>query len=308
MKVRQIRDKSRGLGVATPVPSAEHTAQLQGFLHLESLHANLAEAQRQLEAQIGVPICVDGCGRCCLVNTPPAWGVEVEYAVQWLVQQPADKREKILDRCRQWLELPVLEERAMGRSPARIVRRPERGPRPLLTDAMFQQMRPELEVAERGTCPMLDTTTMACMIHEVRPLACRTYGVTHLPQEFCPRPEGAGENATTRGIVEGDPARLMFRQTQAMLTAVRGYPRLADWEFLPTGLLRRFRPDVMDRIQDAVPTAKLLSGQHLAAALFEAQIDRANETGMFVTPSAGGPVGLRADALAPSEKVEVLAP
>ncbi len=57
-----------------------------------------------------------------------------------------------------------------------------------------------VKAAGSGPCPFL-MEDKGCLVHDSRPLSCRSYGVTSAPEEWCPRPLTGSETPNGRMLV-----------------------------------------------------------------------------------------------------------
>jgi Fe-S-cluster containining protein len=218
----------------------QQRVKLEGYYaHLEALHQGYDAAQRILERNIGRPICVERCGACCTHATPLAYGFEAEYAFTHLLRHP--HLGEILTRLRDWLTQPGkwVPVSAM------------RGTKEI-------DLQDNLAEALNGRCPFLDDD-MRCAVHAGRPLVCRSYGLTHMPNRWCPRGVGLGEDGDTRSFIDPDDKRLPLRPFFNEIKAQVKERRFARWAFLPTMIYERFRPDDLASLVDdgKVPLVKL---------------------------------------------------
>ena len=165
---------------SNPVRS-EVEALVDYWTELEGIHQGFKIAQEQVVTTIGRPICVEKCGRCCQQASPIAYGIEAEYAVSVMLGKPGVLAE-IMPRIRDWLTAPT--NRTYGKA---------------VTAGNQDKLVGEFRQAVNGRCCFL-ADDMSCMIHYARPMVCRAYGVTHMPNDWCPRGIGVGEDQTSRAF------------------------------------------------------------------------------------------------------------
>lgn len=224
---------------------------------LDAIHAAYKVAQGRCEQLTGVPICKQGCGMCCQNAVPLALGAEAEYVSSWAVGEailPA-----ILDRCRDWLTRGTyIKGNRVGKNA---------GPK----------LAAELTEALSERCPFL-LDNADCMIHWARPVVCRSYGVTHLPNYWCPRPNGIGESQDARvtfdPMTPDNPIKPMWESFRAGITDAR-YKRVS---FLPLMIFERFRATELAGLIDdgKVPVVKILvPTQGLDLCLWQEDYERA---------------------------------
>lgn len=234
-------------------------AQMRGIHFLEHVWAAFAEASDELRATINVPICVENCGLCCATNTPAAWGIEVVRAASWLLEQSPTVREKILDRIEQWLVRPVLEVEPPI-EPSFTIEHPSKGK---AAPGEKQRIIPiEVLACQRGRCPLLGED-LRCTVYPVRPLGCRSFGVTTQPPDWCKRPQGMGESPTTRATFSGDGTARLRALIRLMHDSIKDQPKLTNTALFPTALYAYFRPNRIMELLPNIPTARLTGGQNV---------------------------------------------
>jgi hypothetical protein len=121
---------------------------------------------------------------------------------------------------------------------------------------------------------------MMCLIYEVRPLTCRSFGVTRDNADVCPRMPGRGETITQRVYIKSPQLRNQVESwkqecKQANLTWVeRG--------LIPSVLFRAARPARFKELvdQNRIATAKLVSVDFDTELMWQPQVD-AIRTGML---------------------------
>jgi Fe-S-cluster containining protein len=158
------------------------------------MYKDLSKAEKQLETELGVSICMQGCGKCCQVATPFAYRLEALFSVS--VASGAGILDKVINLSEGWLlekhnVTPTYEGFKFG--------------------FLEPKVRDEFYALGRSECPFL--LDKGCLIHLGRPLVCRAYGVTHMPGpdvNFCPRPLGKGEDITKRGWVDVENLKSTF--------------------------------------------------------------------------------------------------
>jgi Fe-S-cluster containining protein len=211
---------------------------------LDAIYRGFNNAARDIELQTGVPICVPGCGRCCMQSVH-AHGIEAEYAGS-LILGSLGKRpgllSEVLDRCREWLTREGNWTYSRG---------------------WFGtiDLSNEYRRAFQERCCFL-TDDLECLIYDARPMVCRAFGVTHLPGLDCPRPLGVGEDQSARAIVTYDtPANPLRAMVDRLLKSIRE-PRYNRQGFFATFLFERFRArELAGLIYDGkVPLVKQMVG------------------------------------------------
>lgn len=171
--------------------------RVTAYRQLQALYRMLDDAALQLTAlRHGQPLCVEGCGLCCLRNTPVATQLEAEYLWSNLLALPEGERQAVLADCWNWLIEHRPEVRQYG------------PPGPVLDGEARRQLAEEGQRIQESRCPFL-SEERRCRVHAFRPLACRAYSVTLAPDEYCQRPLASLETEWTRmsaggaGLVEG---------------------------------------------------------------------------------------------------------
>jgi len=233
----------------------ETKANLEGFARLHRVWDSWAAAAHELSLAVGVPLCVDGCGLCCTTNTPAAWGIEVVRAAAWLLEQTPEARNRILDKIEAWLVKPVLEVE------------PPIQPNFTLTKPLMGK------ACQRGRCPLLGDD-LRCTVYEVRPIGCRSYGVTVFAAHYCKRPSGRGEDDEHRALFAGDGTAELRARIRALRHAMREHPGLLNTSLFPTALYAKFRPERIVELLPHIPTARLVGGRDVFwAKMFEDALD-----------------------------------
>jgi Fe-S-cluster containining protein len=228
------------------------------MLGLEQIYSIFSQAETELEKQLGTPICVPNCGKCCEVTVPITRRVEAIYMLSTVTGEGT--LERLADYAESWLrerhkETPTYEGPCFGRVPPHIQR--------------------EFEAIVRTPCPFL-SAEKRCLVHTGRPLVCRAYGVTHMPgpeMDFCPRKLGTGETASVRGYVGIPEIRQLVDQY---------YRNLADKELKVSGLLpglilKKLRPETWKGLlaDNKIASAKLIGFQHYPGLIWQADMERA---------------------------------
>jgi Fe-S-cluster containining protein len=189
------------------------------FAKLEVLHGFFDQAEKEVTDTIGVPICMANCGKCCEHNVVMAWGIEVESIASYLIaDDPLLK--KVMDRCEGWLTEAVGPVYTVNQLKADIHR---------LIGKTHQLIT--------GRCPLLDGTQ--CLIHPVRPVTCRAFGVTTYPRG-CNRPPGYGETEDRKAI-NGGMAGPIVEAVNQFLVECSDNNYDVSVGLLPTMLMSRLR-------------------------------------------------------------------
>ncbi len=230
---------------------------LEAMLGQEQIYQSFALAETEIEKQLGTPICVPNCGKCCEVTVPLARRIEAQYLAGYAAG--AGITEKLVSLCEGWL----LERHSCAPT--------YRGP---LFGSVTPHLQKEFEALAKSPCPLL-SADKRCLLHGGRPLVCRAYGVTHMPGpevDFCPRQLGKGETFANRAYLE-------LPEFKRIVTEF--YQSLPDKDLLICGLLpsllyKILRPQKWQAaIADGkIATAKLIGSYHYAGMLWQSQMDK----------------------------------
>ncbi len=229
---------------------------LEAFSQIREVHSVFQEAEQVLKEDIGVPICIPDCGRCCIHNIPNAMTIEAIYAISVLTG--TGRLDRVLSRVEGWL---------LDRHPFATIYEgmPHGFARPKLKE--------EWMAVSRSQCPLLDERTKACTIHDCRPFACRAYGVTRDNADICPRPLGREESLSTRRYIPADKLR-------GFITECR-----REWErknrawiiagSFPTTLLRAGKPEKLQKyiLDNQIASAKLIGIEYETSLMWQPQVD-----------------------------------
>lgn len=246
-------------------------AILRGFELLRVVWDSFGAAADEVKAVTGQPLCVDGCGLCCVTNTPVAWGIEVKRAATWLADQPPARRTTVLDRIENWLTKPVIEVEPPNARPFAVML-PMLGQQPL--DPRNPDHQVQMVAQTRARCPLLGDD-LRCMVYDVRPLGCRAWGLTTMPERFCKRPQGLNESADSRAIFSGLGTARLRATIRALLESVKGDPKLTNTLLFPTGLYAQFREKKLIELLPQIPTTRLMMGKGaVVPQLFQEPLDQ----------------------------------
>ena len=155
---------------------------IEAFVDLRKFHQGFADANTCLTNTIGVETCISGCGKCCEHNIARSMTIEAILANSMLAG--TGKLRKALTLAEGWL----LERDSKLKIYEGLSR--------VKDTYITPQLRQELDIVTYGQCPFL-TEKKQCLVHDVRPLVCRAYGVTRAVSSwYCPRKIGKGESVT----------------------------------------------------------------------------------------------------------------
>jgi len=165
---------------------------IEELARLREVYNTFDNAATILSKQIQVPLCAEGCGKCCIVTI--AHRVEAVYAVG--TSLGLGLTPGLLERAEGWLlehhkEAPTYAGPVYGTPPQKIAQ--------------------EFYALLSTPCPFL-STDKSCMIYHGRALVCRAYGVTHAPgptSSFCPRKFGTGESITQRAYYQNPGLKVL---------------------------------------------------------------------------------------------------
>lgn len=242
-------------------------APLWAFKSLQGLYLAFDAAERELVKSLGVPICIPNCGKCCQLTSGMAWNAEAYYIASYLSGN-LPLMAQVLPRCEGWLEEKDPEVATYGLNGS-------------LTEEQKKQLEHEVDIlAKARPCPFL-SGDKRCLIHAVRPLACRVYGVTHVPAPLCPRPLSRMESADERAHI-GHSTPLGLHLKQFVDEAYRN-AEACGWGmmgFLPATLASILRPRKVSEIRDKVARARLVQCSRDWAITFQDQLNTIWEQGV----------------------------
>jgi len=188
------------------------------YSQLEQVHAAFGLLATQVETFTGVPLCVPNCGLCCKDASVMAIGVEAEYARSLLLGN-AGKMANVLDACREWLTKPG--KYTYGTK---------------LTPELFTDKREEWARILQERCALLGPNDR-CIFHEGRPVVCRAYGVTHVPNPYCRRPIGLNESADAKAHWDVNDPSVPIKKWWLDLKASMDDPRFTRQGFFATMIM-----------------------------------------------------------------------
>ncbi len=197
-------------------------APVKELQNLEQIYRTFDVLSYAFSDQLGVPLCVPNCGRCCEVVATHC--IEAVFVIRTSFRE--ETLDELVDRSERWL-----------------LKRHKQAP----TYSGLQFDTPEPHVMEqfwalrRSPCPFL-LTNKTCLIYNCRPLICRAYGVTHITGpsiDFCPRPLGKGESETYRAWADDTELK---KSVEAFLHNLTD-PRLKVVALLPTLIFEQVCPE-----------------------------------------------------------------
>lgn len=240
------------------------------FKELEKLHKQIKGAQNYVESITGSPICVR-CGFCCEVTFVPFTYLEGKYAVEWLRKQKPEFRQRILNLSEEWLVKKEMNDEAMRKAlkskveeTAKVIVEGGIGTR-LLRPEGKDRLQIEANYLITATrCPFYGERE--CLIYPVRPLACRTFGVTRI-NASCHRPPGKYEGEQQYVCLREDsPLAPGIQESIDRMTEINQEYNLLDEKiddsaclFLPIYFMLEFNPYRFYSLlyENLIPTAKL---------------------------------------------------
>jgi Fe-S-cluster containining protein len=228
---------------------------LKAFIGLRSIQKVFDAGTEFLEKQIGTPICIRGCGRCCQCNTPMASiieGINLVSVYQW----DKEKIRRLVQTAEGWLLEPHNNKIFKG-VPVGL----QSGP---IMEEWYQ--------TARAQCPFLEPT-MDCMIHRDRPLTCRAFGVFRDGMDICPRPHGKGETESRCAVVQPGQVQPLVKEYFDDLK--QRQPVWAIRCFVPTVIFRaaspvKFREYIAD---NKIASAKLLGMDTDTSLMWQPDLD-----------------------------------
>lgn len=219
--------------------SPQHVDNIRSESYLALLHKYFDIAAHRVEQAAGVPLCIEHCGRCCTSNSVLSYGVEAEAAASWLYSN-GTLIPRVVAACEQWLTQQGNWTYASS-----------------ITQAGWKSLEPEYLRALTTPCPLMDADKR-CLIHPVRPLVCRAYGVTRLPGAECPRPLGIGESNGQKLTFDSRDRNLPIQALMDEMVDVTEDLRYKRWGFFYTMLFERLAASRLAGLIDdgKVPTVK----------------------------------------------------
>ena len=134
------------------------------------------------------------------------------------------------------------------------------------------QIRDEWRALSVSQCPFM-TEDKRCLIHQVRPLACRAFGVTRDAAEICPRPPGKGETLTQRIVIKSDA----FKKTVDAFTdsCKNKNPEWIIRGFVPSLLYRAAEPEKFRKMvkDNQIATAKAIGINYDVSLMWQPQVE-----------------------------------
>lgn len=229
---------------------------LDALLGLERIYNGFDAAADELTKELGIPLCVEGCGKCCL--TPTTYRIEGIFAVSASLGD--GKIDIVADCAESWL----LDHHKV----APTYEGPQFG-------SLKPEMKVELRVLSSTPCPFL-LSDKTCLIYRGRPMVCRAYSVTHMPGptlDFCHRLLGKGETETHRAYIDNPQLEKMVRDYFNSLED-------PDWKvsgLLPTVIFKQIHPKKYEGYiaDNRIASAKLVGlPQEYLGMLWQEQMNR----------------------------------
>jgi Fe-S-cluster containining protein len=226
---------------------------LEALIRLDEVQKGFDGAASYLEKELKTPICT-GCGKCCENNTPVSSTIEAINAVSILTGN--GKLGEALKMANAWL----LERDNKATSYEGLIAGS-------FVPAKIMDEYSNLLVSQ---CPFY-THEKTCFIHEVRPFACRAFGVTKSNTGFCNRPEGIGESLTKHLYVNSPDLMNVHKKLKDMC-----YKKNKSWMvtgLFPTLLYRAaMQKEFYELVKDnKIPSAKIIGADIDTALLWEVQ-------------------------------------
>lgn len=225
--------------------------RVDGFNALDLLHLELDMGVTKLEAARKAPICIEGCGKCCEQVTPMATSLEAALAVSMRTITP-----EALQRAKDWLVEPIPN--------VDTTFYPEQKPGVLSGDEVTgdQKQRAVEQYKEviKGGCPFL-AEDKRCMVYEHRPLICRTYGLTHIPHDYCERPKDQAEQDNPGAYhIDGPLGDKLQQAVHILQTKPKANPEMTRAGLWPMLVVLHADPEGFKKLVESgkVPLAKLI--------------------------------------------------
>jgi Fe-S-cluster containining protein len=229
---------------------------IKAFSELHRIYRGFEAADMMLQQSIGVSTCVSGCGKCCMNNVPYWRTIEAINTVSMLLG--TGKLGNAVKVAEGWLlehhkEAVTYEGRPIGMASPRI--------------------HDEWLALRITPCPFLQENKQ-CLIHLVRPIACRAFAVTHDGMPTCNRPPGKGETLTQHSYIIPNKLR----------TAVNTFwsdceSRKPEWivgSFVPTLLYRAAEPEKFKKmiLDNQIASAKIIGVNYEVSLMWQPQLDQ----------------------------------
>jgi len=241
--------------------SVQAEAMIQPLAVLDATYRAFGKAEDVVVKSLGVPICMQGCGKCCEVTTVMSLDVEAQYAASALMGTPDMAR--TLSICEGWL---------LDRDGFTVF-----GLTGKLTDEQQRLLDPEVQrLLFHRPCPFL-ASDKSCSVHDVRPLVCRAYGVTRMPGQICPRPLSKLESTDVRGHIGAlSPLGLRLRNMVESLLQQSAPLGWVNVRFLATALYMLLQPQKFTSYaaDGLIPSAKMVVFGFTPAILFQDQLEQ----------------------------------
>lgn len=229
---------------------------LQEFMGLRQIHSLINDTEAHLVKQLGVPICILNCGKCCEENNVTVYSIEASLILSYLI---GDGKTKVVSWCRDWLVEHHTGIDTYDGIPYGLVN---------------EKLKHEWDLLAKGHCPML-TQDKKCAIHVMRPLVCRTYGVTRDAGMGCPRPIGRGESVNARAYIGGKASDFLEDQISKFFGKMRlEHPDYAKIGFLPAMIFRQAREKEFRELiaEHKIASAKLIGTDVETQVLWARQV------------------------------------
>lgn len=219
---------------------------LWGFTQLEQIHRHYSDAQAEMERWLGVPLCIDNCGRCCR-QVIAVWDIEARYIISCIAGHNG-----LVDRVAKIAEGWLLKEIPNANSQFH----PKGG---TLGAEDFHRFHVEWVTLLNSPCPFLDSDKR-CIIYQMRPLICRAYGVTRVTAPDCLRPLGKGETPIRKAYYGGEGGKKLRARFLSFITRLyKKDQTLTMSGFIPTMIYRNLKPEKFNEMvaNESVATAKM---------------------------------------------------
>jgi Fe-S-cluster containining protein len=226
---------------------------IEAFKELHRIQKLFGVADSILQSGIGVSTCINGCGKCCMVNTPVWKTIEAINAVSVLTG--IGKLREAVSVAEGWLSEPNQLKIYEGRP----------------TGLASPQLREEWLKVKDSQCLFLKAD-LTCMIHECRPISCRAFAVTHDGMPTCDRPPGKGETLTQHKFVNSPQIK------QRLDDFMEDCKRKPEWlvgGFVPTLLYRAAEPEKFKKLilDNRIPSARIVGVEYEVSLYWQPQIE-----------------------------------
>jgi len=138
------------------------------------------------------------------------------------------------------------------------------------------KIKEESIAIKRSQCPFLDADK-TCSIYEVRPFACRAYGVTRDASEACPRPLGRNEHQAQRIYIPAHDLRNRINYLREQWK-IKKYAWIVSGLF-PTVLYRAAEPEKFRKmvLDNKIASAKIIGVDYETDLMWQFEVNASRD-------------------------------